>query len=714
MQLKPVPLALMSIFGLSGPVIAAGDFVEIAPVIVTANKIEQPLSQTQGSVAVLTSQDIEREGATELYDALSNEPGVSVTGGAGRPQNIVIRGMTGNRIAVVKDGVRVADGYGANDINDVAGRNSFDLGDIRQVEVVKGAGSSLYGSGAIGGVVVLTSKSPQDYLGKEDGYLSAEAGFAGISDKYTTTVTAAKRLGDTEHLARVSYWNGNETKNFAEDLYLRDIEGYSAALTSEWFMTDAWLLTGKINVFREEMIRNEGIPPVQEDGNGWYSKSFHEEAVTRSVEGRMGAEWEGDSLLADTAAFNIYYRRTESRDDLDVAMSRQSHQDLEYKRRLNDSRQFTDTLYGSSATMQKQFETGAARHNLAWGVELEWLEHERPINKTVSDSNGVNTKVYSPFAGATTQRGGAYLHDVIELGQWRVTPGLRIDYQRVTATDAKDIGGFSLHDATSSEVSPSLSVGYLWTDTFNTYLSYTHGFRAPSYDKAYGYVPHFSSGLNNFVIIPNADLKAETSDNLELGAKYDDGALSLYGAVFYSRFDDFIGHKTVNWDDELKASQVQYVNLDGVKTYGAELTAGYWFNNHYQLVSKLGIVDGEDDNGEPIRSLTPLEGNTQLNYHSDKLDAFLRANYAGAMSRTPTCQDSAKVEQECATTSGWLTMDLGVGYHFTPDLRVNLTVHNVLDDEYTRYQDVAGLAKSNTLYSSEPGRYFNVNARYSF
>lgn len=44
MQLKPVPLALMSIFGLSGPVIAAGDVVEIAPVIVTANKIEQPLS----------------------------------------------------------------------------------------------------------------------------------------------------------------------------------------------------------------------------------------------------------------------------------------------------------------------------------------------------------------------------------------------------------------------------------------------------------------------------------------------------------------------------------------------------------------------------------------------------------------------------------------------------------------------------------------------
>lgn len=146
------------------------DITQMETVIVTATKIEQPLSKTSGSVAVITNDKIKREGATELYDALNHEPGVSVTGGAGRPQNITIRGMTGNRIAIIKNGVKVGDGYGAADLNDIAGRNSFDLSNVKQIEVIKGAGSSLYGSGAIGGVVVVTTKQPGDYLGTKDSH----------------------------------------------------------------------------------------------------------------------------------------------------------------------------------------------------------------------------------------------------------------------------------------------------------------------------------------------------------------------------------------------------------------------------------------------------------------------------------------------------------------------------------------------------------------
>ncbi|KXI21158.1 TonB-dependent receptor plug domain-containing protein [Photobacterium sanguinicancri] len=149
------------------------DVTQMETVIVTATKIEQPLSKTSGSVAVITSDQIKQEGATELYDALNHEPGVSVTGGAGRPQNITIRGMSGNRIAIIKNGVKVGDGYGAADLNDVTGRNSFDLSNVKQIEVMKGASSALYGSGAIGGVVVVTTKQPGDYLGKKDSHYEA-------------------------------------------------------------------------------------------------------------------------------------------------------------------------------------------------------------------------------------------------------------------------------------------------------------------------------------------------------------------------------------------------------------------------------------------------------------------------------------------------------------------------------------------------------------
>lgn len=122
-----------------------------------------------------------------------NEPGVSVTGSAGRPQNITIRGIGGNRVLIIKDGVRVSDGFGANDLNDKVGRFSFDLDDVKQIEVAKGAGSALHGSDAIGGTVVITTKQPEDYLQGQDAYLSSKVLHDGSSDKQKLSATGAAR-----------------------------------------------------------------------------------------------------------------------------------------------------------------------------------------------------------------------------------------------------------------------------------------------------------------------------------------------------------------------------------------------------------------------------------------------------------------------------------------------------------------------------------------
>ena len=78
-------------------------------IVVKGQRIEQKLSEVSGSITVITEEDLDRQVATELTDVFKNEPGVSVTGSAGRPQNILIRGMGGNRVLIIKDGVRVSD-----------------------------------------------------------------------------------------------------------------------------------------------------------------------------------------------------------------------------------------------------------------------------------------------------------------------------------------------------------------------------------------------------------------------------------------------------------------------------------------------------------------------------------------------------------------------------------------------------------------------------
>ena len=160
---------------LSGTALAASDPAGTDPeprahetIVVKGQLIEQKLSDVSGSITVITEEELDRQIATELTDVFKNEPGVSVTGSAGRPQNIIIRGMGGNRVLIIKDGVRVSDGFGADDLNDKVGRFSFDLDDVKQIEVAKGAGSSLHGSDAIGGTIVISTKQPEDYLQGQD------------------------------------------------------------------------------------------------------------------------------------------------------------------------------------------------------------------------------------------------------------------------------------------------------------------------------------------------------------------------------------------------------------------------------------------------------------------------------------------------------------------------------------------------------------------
>lgn len=164
-------------------------------IVVKGQRIEQKLSEVSGSITVITEEDLDRQVATELTDVFKNEPGVSVTGSAGRPQNIIIRGMGGNRVLIIKDGVRVSDGFGADDLNDKVGRFSFDLDDVKQIEVAKGAGSSLYGSDAIGGTIVISTKQPEDYLQGQDAYLGSKVLHDGFDGYYwSQTLTPSRRL----------------------------------------------------------------------------------------------------------------------------------------------------------------------------------------------------------------------------------------------------------------------------------------------------------------------------------------------------------------------------------------------------------------------------------------------------------------------------------------------------------------------------------------
>ena len=126
--------------------------IEIAPVVVTASKVEEPASEASASVDVITSEIIEDKQALTLDEALRGLTGTTVNshGGADPLPHILLRGTNSNQSLILLDGIKINPPY--SDLH-VTPAGILLLDSIDRIEVVKGSHSALYGSDAIGGVV---------------------------------------------------------------------------------------------------------------------------------------------------------------------------------------------------------------------------------------------------------------------------------------------------------------------------------------------------------------------------------------------------------------------------------------------------------------------------------------------------------------------------------------------------------------------------------
>ena len=169
---------------------AAND-TKVSEVVVTATRTPTPVDKVANAITVITKKDIEQQQLQDLPDALETVPGVNLvrSGGPGEQASLFIRGTNSAHVLVLIDGV---------DATDPSIPNSFDfgqtlLGDVQRIEVLRGPGSSLYGSQAIGGVINIITTAPG---GPPTETLQLEGGSFGAFNQ---------RLGATGEVGGVGY-----------------------------------------------------------------------------------------------------------------------------------------------------------------------------------------------------------------------------------------------------------------------------------------------------------------------------------------------------------------------------------------------------------------------------------------------------------------------------------------------------------------------------
>ncbi|MGI9221625.1 MAG: TonB-dependent receptor plug domain-containing protein, partial [Woeseiaceae bacterium] len=148
--------------------IAADDAEPIDQIVVVAHKDERSIRDIASNVTIVTRADLNDQLATSINDVLRYVPGIDYEAAGTRfgTEGINIRGIGGNRVAIVVDGVPLSDHFDVGSFSN-ATRDFIDAGLIQNIEVLHGPASALYGSSAIGGVVAVKTPDPFDLAGAQ-------------------------------------------------------------------------------------------------------------------------------------------------------------------------------------------------------------------------------------------------------------------------------------------------------------------------------------------------------------------------------------------------------------------------------------------------------------------------------------------------------------------------------------------------------------------
>ena len=188
---RPASRAVLAFAVLSAASTLGARADQLPEIVVTADRVEEPIGQTGASVTVIHAAEVEKLGMKGVADVLRGAAGLDVdeAGGAGAATQVHLRGATPGQTLVLIDGVRIGDAAATD--------GSVDFGnlapvDIDRIEILRGPQSALYGSDAMGGVInIITrkeSKTPRRNVTVEAGSygtLSTRATLSGGDDRWT-------------------------------------------------------------------------------------------------------------------------------------------------------------------------------------------------------------------------------------------------------------------------------------------------------------------------------------------------------------------------------------------------------------------------------------------------------------------------------------------------------------------------------------------------
>ncbi len=604
-------------------------------VSVTTTRTEKPVEETTAAVTVVDAEELERLAPQDLRDILRDVPGVSFSGGprAG-VMSPTIRGLGDERVVIRIDDARQNYQVGHK------ARLFMEPDLLKQVEVLRGPGSTMFGSGAIGGVINMTTKDAADLL-KPGQVMGAQTRYSyatNPNENHVTGTAYARPLDGLDILASISHRNFGNMENGKGDKLVDSGDNIVSGLLKV-SVTPA--PHHKVTAQAERYISNTTIPLTADSAsNGSAANTADRDSVRNSYALHYVYDDPTDMLFNVKATL---YRNETELDDI-----RQSD------RRLDERDQVTE---GLDIANTSRFGALGGQHALTYGVESY---RDRQEGKR----NGVSTPGW--FPDATMDILGGFIQDEIGFGALTVTPGLRYDSFDLSATGQRE--------RSDGAFSPKLGLAYQLTPWAQPYASYSQAFRAPSLTTMFNSGQHYPG--NNFVA--NPDLEPEKAHNFELGAnlKWRDvlspkDKLTSKLAAYQNNVSDYI-------EQTIGTTTTTTRNIDKARIRGIEAELGY------DSLSWFGSVGGALIRGKNITDHTSLNS-----IPADQVSVTVGHRFTewGVETgwRTALVAAQNRVNSSGTASSGYALHDVFASWtppQLNDDLRLDFAVDNLFDKYY--------------------------------
>ncbi len=614
---------------------------ELNPVVVTGTRSRRYVLDSPVRTDVITAQDLEAMGVSNLYEALEASPGVRVEQQcqACNFTQVRMNGLGGDHTQILLDGQPVYTGLAS-----VYGLQQFSTSEVDRIEVIRGAGSALYGSNAVAGAInIITERPTQDAIAARVEMGSHGTNQYDASAALVRNNTALRLFAQLNQEAAIDQTRDGNTR---DEVYKSD--GVSDRVEAGVRNVGAAAYRNRVLLPEDEVfVRFRFLNEVRKGGE------ITGDLFTNPYS--AGAE----HITTDRLSGTVGYRaQLSDNDGIEVQVTGVQHdRDATNDTYLND---YMDTHDGAMPDVDSfrpymatehlylvlgNYNRRIADHQLSLGVQYSYDELEESGRYVVVDeSDPLYGVAYTSIADKHAHDIGIYLQDEWRFArQWELVAGVRQDMHssedvfRAEEVAFSRVFESSTYDETS--LSPRLALKYAPAQDWVLRLSYGTGFKVP-----YGFSEdlHLCSGSPR--VWKGGGLKPESSQSVNASADYN----AIWGTVgvngYVTELTNAIG--IMNAGDYAKARgyDFEYRNIDDAVIYGVDLNARVplmqrlqvtgdlsWFNGEYNNVREDWIGTPYEDDSKYISRYPSLSGGLRLDYNPGKWQTTLDARYTGSM-----------------------------------------------------------------------------------